>query len=581
MFGLGLQYDTGVNTSVAINASGMVVEVHKAELGNRLWYHVGTIDRNTVAWGASHDYDNGITPSVALNNNRIAVEVHETESPFSNRLYCHVGTVNAESHSITWGPSRDYDDGKVPHVAVNSSGVVVEVHETNSPFDSKMWYHVGHISGDGVVWGPSHDYDTGKTPRVAINSSGLVIEVHEGGKHLWYHVGRLNGDRIDWGPSRYYQSGVQPSVGLTDDGLVIETHKSETFATLWSLVGQVNGDTINWSNASNFDDGVAPSTATNGTWAVQTHQSENFPTLWFSTSLVIDRSNWMGERFDVLKNKTLRQIAIPGTHDAGMYTGNILGRTQDQNLYLQLSGGVRYFDLRPDKNMNIVHGPVNGPPVQEVLNDVNKFMSEGHHELAILKFSHYDGFDDTVYRTLVQMIKDTLGPWLFITSPTTRLAQLSLQEIMGSGPDASAEPSGKLLVLCDGDYPVDIPTRGIYVYRDWESPDPQKGNLTVYDQYSNTINYEQMKQDQLAKFEAFDGKCKYNPAVPCDLFLLSWTLTPPTDVWDASKAANRQLGAVMSGVNRNRNGFITNIIYVDYYEYSRVTDVAVTVNCRW
>jgi hypothetical protein len=572
-FGLAMQYDKGAATSVDINASNVVVEVHQSEAEGTLWYHVGRLDGNTIKWEKSSKYDDGITPTVALNDQGSVVEVHQTQNRLSSSLWYRVGTVNPSGLSINWGNSSQFDDGNNPSVALNNGGVAVEVHETSNRIDNKLWYHVGRLEGNTLKWGPSRDYDKGKTPSIALNNNGLAVEVHKSQGHdtLWYRVGRVNGDGIDWGTSHQYQDGAQPSVALTDDGFVIEVHKSQAAGTLWRMVGQVEGDQIRWSGeAIQFDDGMMPAVAANGTWAVQTHVSQTRSTLWFSTSLITDRANWMGDCYDTLKSKPLTQLVLSASHDAGMYAGNILGKTQDLSLYGQLSCGQRYFDLRPDKDLNIFHGPVDGPPVQEVLNGVKKFMSEGHRELVILKFSHYKGFTEDIYRRLVKMLQDTLGAWLLQKTWSGRLADAPLQTLIGNG--------GKVLVVCDGKYPVNIPTQGIHVYRDWDSSDPKQGDLTVYDQYSDTMDYDQMSKDQLEKFKAFNGKCKNDSNVPCDLFLLSWTLTPPTDVCAVSNSANRNLGQAMSSVGRNSQGFIPNILYVDYCQRARATDVAIVEN---
>ena len=76
-------------------------------------------------------------------------------------------------------------------------------------------------------------------------------------------------------------------------------------------------------------------------------------------------------------------MVLPATHDTGMYAGNILGKTQNLNLHEQLSAGARYFDLRGDGNLNIRHGIVYGPTLEEVLKSIQLFYSEGHQELAI------------------------------------------------------------------------------------------------------------------------------------------------------------------------------------------------------
>jgi hypothetical protein len=101
----------------------------------------------------------------------------------------------------------------------------------------------------------------------------------------------------------------------------------------------------------------------------------------------------------------------------------------------------------------------------------------------------------------------------------------------------------------------------------------------VYDEFSDTTDYDVMKGDQLGKFAAFNGKCKKKPEVLCDLFLLSWTLTPTTHVWKTCKEANQNLGAEMAKLAvPNSLGFIPHILYVDYVESARVTDVALLRN---
>jgi len=46
----------------------------------------------------------------------------------------------------------------------------------------------------------------------------------------------------------------------------------------------------------------------------------------------------------------LKQLALPASHDSGMYLGGLatLGKTQDLSIYGQLADGIRYFDLRPN-----------------------------------------------------------------------------------------------------------------------------------------------------------------------------------------------------------------------------------------
>jgi len=253
----------------------------------------------------------------------------------------------------------------------------------------------------------------------------------------------------------------------------------------------------------------------------------------------------------------------------------LLAQTQDLTIYGQLSHGIRYFDLRPqwdDGKLFLHHGQVRGPKLADVLDDVRRFAREGHHELVILKFSHYDGFRGDAYKSLVKQIKASLGPWLYTSLPRgRRLADITLSDYIRN--------SAAVLVLCDESYPLDNRSEGIWVYRDWDSMHPEQGDLRVYDQYSNTTSYPSMRTDQFDKFNRYDGKCKARREIPCDLFLLSWTLTPPTFVWGFAVEANRNLEAALKELKiPNRCGRIANLLYVDYVASSNVTDMAIQQN---
>ena len=109
----------------------------------------------------------------------------------------------------------------------------------------------------------------------------------------------------------------------------------------------------------------------------------------------------MQDRLDLLGSRSLKNLTLPASHDSAMYLTSFpqsLARTQNLSIYNQLAQGVRYFDLRPRwkasaNRIVIFHGPIDGPDLSTVLDDVHRFMNQGHRELVILKFSHYDGFD--------------------------------------------------------------------------------------------------------------------------------------------------------------------------------------------
>lgn len=63
----------------------------------------------------------------------------------------------------------------------------------------------------------------------------------------------------------------------------------------------------------------------------------------------IDLPNWMGQLSDLIANRPLRCVAIPGTHDSPMYPGMLpadYAKCQNPDFTGQLNAGARFFDFR-------------------------------------------------------------------------------------------------------------------------------------------------------------------------------------------------------------------------------------------
>jgi hypothetical protein len=291
-----------------------------------------------------------------------------------------------------------------------------------------------------------------------------------------------------------------------------------------------------------------------------------------------DGSRWMRDHLDAWGKRPLKQWVLPASHDSAMYESGwvkTLAQTQDLSIYEQLKYGIRYFDLRPqssDGEIYMHHGPVFGRKLADVLDDVRRFCREPHRELIILKFSHYQDISDNTYRQMVEEITSRLDPWLYRSLPKgKRLAEIPLRELLNE--------KSVVWVVCDGGYSLVNRTPGIWTYRDWSAADAEQGDLRVFDRYADSTDYERMRADQLGKFARYDGKCRRRPDVPCDLFLLSWTLTPATGIRAYAELPNRKLADDIKELKGpNRYGCIPNLLYVDYVESAHLLDVALKIN---
>ncbi|MEA4134235.1 phosphatidylinositol-specific phospholipase C domain-containing protein [Mycoplasma sp. 2704] len=110
------------------------------------------------------------------------------------------------------------------------------------------------------------------------------------------------------------------------------------------------------------------------------------------TQTQLNLSDWMA---DVDGDKLLSELSIPGTHDSGMYDGrgvkwffgSAWARTQYKNLPTQLKMGIRYFDIRLDRNNLVNHGGAysNNLYLQNVLDECKKFLTAHSSETIILR----------------------------------------------------------------------------------------------------------------------------------------------------------------------------------------------------
>ena len=324
-----------------------------------------------------------------------------------------------------------------------------------------------------------------------------------------------------------------------------------------------------------------------------------------------DYSRWMEQTLKF--SKSLKEISIPGSHDAGMYisincsvgAASCNTQTQNQPMLGQLQAGMRYFDLRPVWTTGVLYTGhfskvavlgtegCDGGTLVDIFNDVKAFLSDGRKELVILKFSHYYDRDRDVFDfnksqllTLINLVTGMLGPWLYVNTTGNRLADIPLSGIIGS--------SGKVLAVFD-DLPGELVQAGIYQYSDYSPPPPPpgqtcgdqygtvSGDLSVYDEYSETNELGRMTNDQLDKL-----RCIFNHGG--DLFLLSWTLTQ-----SATEAAGCLVGAGKSIIELAQGainslipqlaGFpitsdkVPNILYLDVSP-TQATEASISVNQR-
>ncbi len=303
--------------------------------------------------------------------------------------------------------------------------------------------------------------------------------------------------------------------------------------------------------------------------------------------MTINFANWMQDNYSTIQNRTLKQICLPGAHDAAMYVAQNCTAyanscntvTQSLNMLSMLQAGIRYFDLRPtlhEQKMYCGHYSFeivgfqgcDGDLLENILRDVATFIASDAKELIVLKFSHYNdvdggetGFSNQQLITLMSAVSISLARNLFINNTGSRLADIPMSQFI-------ANKSSVLAVFDEVPPDFDRLPTGTYSYADYNpsKPNPTAADLVVYDQFSNLDELVQMWGDQLAKL----GTSANHGG---DLFLLSWTLTQNASDTISGPCivdlANRAAEVLNLAVNNQLyDGQITpqlipNVVYVD------------------
>ncbi|MGX5057081.1 hypothetical protein ACWKX9_26155 [Enterobacter asburiae] len=316
----------------------------------------------------------------------------------------------------------------------------------------------------------------------------------------------------------------------------------------------------------------------------------------------INSASWMSDNLTALGNKTLRQLCIPGTHDAGMGTfvpGTAFAApcntvTQTSQLLGQLQLGARYFDIRPVihagqfytghyteldiAGVNTWQG-ANGQSMTSVISDINSFTHD-NPELVIVYLSHdldtdvgnsrYAAFNQTQWDSLLTQMRENINNLYVVTA--SDLSLLTLNHYIGDGKAAVivvVDPSGNDINI------------GAFATQGFYTP----GQYTVYNEYSDTNDLNQMAADQLAKMQA------RRPSADAPLFLLSWTLTQSTvqaatcgvglskSILSLAGQANSVLAEkLLPACNAE---CFPNIIYIDNINAGvNVADIAMNINLQ-
>ncbi|KAK4043853.1 PLC-like phosphodiesterase [Parachaetomium inaequale] len=314
----------------------------------------------------------------------------------------------------------------------------------------------------------------------------------------------------------------------------------------------------------------------------------------FQASLRHGPGNWMRKMYDVIRDRPVRHLIMPGTHDAGMskITDKITSigseeNTQNQgvNIYDQLRAGSRWFDLRvgsihpnddAGKNNGFWVMHVNdemamlaigntGESLDEVISEINRFTAENPGEIIFFTMRYLVGRYEFPDRGPIMwntgLVNDFFSKLRTINNRCLNLdTSTGFQNQQTSYFMDQNEGKGCVILLLnghlDGGVPRESPGDGVY----------DGGRMGVRDHWSNKMQASDMAPDQVSNWRSATrgGASDFG-----SFMIAQWLVTPDAL---ASTAYTLQNFAIQptnpslywEGVNGMDPEHWPNVLLVDY-----------------
>lgn len=291
----------------------------------------------------------------------------------------------------------------------------------------------------------------------------------------------------------------------------------------------------------------------------------------------MSNTTWMSDIADILQNRKLREIVIPGTHNSGAYNlknsatttiGSCYANCQSKNIEQQLGDGIRYFDLRVkrwQKDFYLVHTPNGcllltfwGKKVETEIQTIKTFLSVYPREIVILSFNHFYNMTLDDHLSFAQQLQDVFG--------AMAVRPIMKDWIIGEWQDASKQ----VVILYGGDQPGSSGCNDeLYVQF------PFLWRLSELEEtWANTTEFKKLYYDSLS------GINNHHTGI---FYCLFGTFTMQLKLLSISS-----IEAMADKVNARFQGWLQyvfarkkdrlNILCIDYYEKTDLVDIAIALN---
>jgi hypothetical protein len=258
-----------------------------------------------------------------------------------------------------------------------------------------------------------------------------------------------------------------------------------------------------------------------------------------STVMVYQTASWMKDILHPLQSKkTLKDIVIPGSHDAGMSVLTATGGqqkgtinacntlTQQLSIQQQLMQGIRMFDLRVGTYNNMLYtkhaaadcmvdaiGGGYGESLKTVSLAIKQFLKSHSEEIVLVSFSHFCESE-----TPIKQLQDSLLYWIgqetIYQNHNASIGDISLSQLAGK------------VVLS-----FEIPNWKVPSFPNCSIADSASSFINFRRAYASTNQLSKLIQTEADFFVKLQSGVKQN-----DLIRLDWQITQSAD--EASAVCN-------------------------------------------
>ena len=294
-------------------------------------------------------------------------------------------------------------------------------------------------------------------------------------------------------------------------------------------------------------------------------------------------TSWMASIADEIAGKDLREIILPGTHDAGSrewqgWGADHLTETQNYTINQQLNYGIRYFDFRVTYNSGdnawiFSHaGWDMEDKVYPALDDIKTFLDNHSKEIVIIDFQHFpelsDSDDQAHLADLRSKLINTLGSDML---PSSSGVHTTLQTMWNNNKRAVVIMTNSVYSTFSSSDQSKLWQGSSSILSPWPNEEDEEDAIRYLDDKIAVMNdgYASQSYSYYDKFYVVQG--------------ISTASKAADSLWDGANDTNPAILAILEGnnvplVSNDWRNSPLNIIIMDYVDTVDFTPVVKSMN---